>query len=216
MFAHAQLLLDVSFCRPWRAPAKILLFLNELEEVLELTHPPEFGAVVQPLLRVLARCMQSLNVQVAERALQLWNNQYFMSLVAQRRDHVFPLVHSALRAILNRGAGVDRGTSGMDQGAAATPRATKNGTAGGNKAPRWNGSVNVLATSLLEVLAKMDPSLFALISAQHEAFLEGKQADVAAREARWKCLADQVDLARASSPFPRTPPQVAGLGAVEC
>ncbi len=37
-----------------------------------------------------------VNVQVAERALFLWNNDHFVSLVAQNRHVVLPLIFAAL------------------------------------------------------------------------------------------------------------------------
>jgi serine/threonine-protein phosphatase 2A regulatory subunit B' len=88
---------------PWQSSSKIVLLLNELEDFLDQTPPAEFARVSEQLLRVLARCMQSSHLQVAERALRLWNNQYFMSLVAQQRVCIFPVVYRALRAILVSG-----------------------------------------------------------------------------------------------------------------
>lgn len=43
---------------------KEVLFLGELEEVLELTQPAEFQAVMEPLFRQLARCLTSAHFQV--------------------------------------------------------------------------------------------------------------------------------------------------------
>lgn len=41
-----------------------MLFLGELEEILEITQPAEFGKVVQPLFRQIARCLNSSHFQV--------------------------------------------------------------------------------------------------------------------------------------------------------
>ena len=43
---------------------KEVLFLGELEEILELTQPEEFRAVMEPLFRQLARCLTSAHFQV--------------------------------------------------------------------------------------------------------------------------------------------------------
>lgn len=75
---------------------KEVLFLGELEEVLELTQAPEFARVLEPLFRQASRCITSPHFQVAERALFLWNNDYVVSLVAQNRHAVLPLVLGAL------------------------------------------------------------------------------------------------------------------------
>lgn len=75
---------------------KEVLFLGELEEVLELTQPAEFQRCMVPLFKQLARCLNSLHFQVAERALFLWNNDHIVQLVAQNRHVILPLIFSAL------------------------------------------------------------------------------------------------------------------------
>jgi len=75
---------------------KEVLFLGELEEILEITQPAEFGKVVQPLFRQIARCLNSSHFQVAERSLFLWNNEAIVGLVAQHRAAVVPAVLPAL------------------------------------------------------------------------------------------------------------------------
>eukprot|EP00960_Hanusia_phi_P033325 750406-Hanusia_phi.AAC.2 len=58
---------------PHTNSSKEVMFLNELEELLELT-------------------------QVAERALFLWNNEYIVSLIAKSRDVILPVLYPALEA----------------------------------------------------------------------------------------------------------------------
>jgi serine/threonine-protein phosphatase 2A regulatory subunit B' len=75
---------------------KEVLFLGELEEVLELTQGEEFARVAGPLFRRISRCLTSCHFQVGERSLFLWNNEYIVSLVAGHRGAVLPLVVGAL------------------------------------------------------------------------------------------------------------------------
>mmetsp|Transcript_39242 Transcript_39242/g.116738 ORF Transcript_39242/g.116738 Transcript_39242/m.116738 type:complete len:516 (-) Transcript_39242:1657-3204(-) len=75
---------------------KEVLFLGEVEEILELTQAPEFQAVMVPLFKQLARCLSSQHFQVAERSLFLWNNEYIVNLVAQQRHVLLPIVLPAL------------------------------------------------------------------------------------------------------------------------
>ena len=75
---------------------KEVLFIGELEEVLELTQAPEFARALQPVFTQVSRCITSAHFQVAERALFLWNNDYVVSLIAQHRAAVLPLVLGAL------------------------------------------------------------------------------------------------------------------------
>ncbi|CAI5950657.1 unnamed protein product [Closterium sp. NIES-65] len=81
---------------------KEVLFLGELEEILELTQAPEFQMVMTPLFQQIARCLSSSHFQVAdtvlvaERTLFLWNNDYIVTLVAQNRTTILPLIFAAL------------------------------------------------------------------------------------------------------------------------
>ena len=87
-----------SLLRYWPATnsQKEVLFLGELEELLELTREEEFAAVAAPLFSRVARCLTSPHFQVAERALFLWNNEYVVTLVAGAREAVLPRVFGAL------------------------------------------------------------------------------------------------------------------------
>ncbi|KAH9734706.1 serine/threonine protein phosphatase 2A 57 kDa regulatory subunit B' beta isoform [Citrus sinensis] len=75
---------------------KEVLFLGELEEVLEATQGAEFQRCMVPLFRQIARCLNSSHFQVAERALFLWNNEHIVSLIAQNRNVILPIIFEAL------------------------------------------------------------------------------------------------------------------------
>lgn len=75
---------------------KEVLFLGELEEVLEATQGAEFQRCMVPLFRQIARCLNSPHFQVAERALFLWNNEHIVSLIAQNRNVILPIIFEAL------------------------------------------------------------------------------------------------------------------------
>ncbi|KAL8528147.1 hypothetical protein ACS0TY_005815 [Phlomoides rotata] len=75
---------------------KEVMFLGELEEVLEATQPPEFQRCMIPLFRQIARCLSSSHFQVAERALFLWNNDHIENLIKQNRKVILPIVIPAL------------------------------------------------------------------------------------------------------------------------
>ncbi|KAF6773994.1 hypothetical protein AHF37_06053 [Paragonimus kellicotti] len=61
------------------------MFLNELEEILDVVDPAEFRKVIRPLFTQLAKCVSSPHFQVAERALYFWSNDYILQLM---HDHV--------------------------------------------------------------------------------------------------------------------------------
>merc|ERR1719198_1540796 len=56
----------------------------------------EFRMVHAPLFLQISKCIGSPHFQVAERALFLWNNEYIVSLIAQCRTEVLPIVFEAL------------------------------------------------------------------------------------------------------------------------
>ncbi|KRK02765.1 uncharacterized protein Dyak_GE25516, isoform G [Drosophila yakuba] len=75
---------------------KEVMFLNELEELLDVIEPAEFQKVMVPLFRQIAKCVSSPHFQVAERALYYWNNEYIMSLIADNSAMILPIMFPAL------------------------------------------------------------------------------------------------------------------------
>lgn len=81
---------------PVSITSKQVLFLNELEETLELTQPPEFHRMQGVLFKRIALCITCPYFQVAERTLFLWNNDYIVKLINQNRQEIFPILIGAL------------------------------------------------------------------------------------------------------------------------
>lgn len=77
--------------------SKEVLFLNELEELLELTQPEEFQILLVPLFQLLNRTIGSPHFQVAERSLFLWHNEYISSLMVDHRDSVLDVIYPVLK-----------------------------------------------------------------------------------------------------------------------
>lgn len=71
---------------------KEIMFLNEIEEILDVTPQDCFHRFLIPLSHQLSRCIASPHFQVAERALNFWNNEYVVSVVAENSDIVIPIV----------------------------------------------------------------------------------------------------------------------------
>lgn len=82
---------------PQTATRKAVLCLGELEEVLELTRPAQFAAVLPQLFRQISACIESPHFQIAERALFFWNNEYIVNLIVHHRERVVPIVFGALQ-----------------------------------------------------------------------------------------------------------------------
>ncbi|CAG9813207.1 unnamed protein product [Phaedon cochleariae] len=75
---------------------KEVMFLNELEEILDVIEPAEFQKIMIPLFRQLSKCVSSPHFQVAERALYYWNNEYVMSLVSENAAEILPIMFPSL------------------------------------------------------------------------------------------------------------------------
>lgn len=103
---------------------KEVLFLGELEEILELTHDSEFSAVAEPLLKQISKCLTSNHFQIGERSLFLWNNEYIVQLLHHNKEIAVPLVVGALEensrqhwnpAVQNLSLNVKKMFQNMDQ-----------------------------------------------------------------------------------------------------
>ncbi|WVZ13273.1 hypothetical protein V8G54_017803 [Vigna mungo] len=103
---------------------KELMFISELEEILEMTSMAEFQKIMIPLFRRMAHCLNSSHYQVAERAHLLWNNEHILNLITQNRQVILPLVFSALvhnaqshwnQAVLNLTQNIRKMLSQMDE-----------------------------------------------------------------------------------------------------
>ncbi|KAK7390840.1 hypothetical protein VNO78_18968 [Psophocarpus tetragonolobus] len=75
---------------------KEVLFLGQLEDVLQATQFPDHIRCTVPLFRQIGRCLNSPHFQVAERALYLWYNEHIISLVTQNRNVILPIIFEAL------------------------------------------------------------------------------------------------------------------------
>lgn len=72
------------------------MYLNELEEILEMTNPTLLIPLIDPLFKRIALCIQSPHFQVAERALFLWNNDTIAAFISDHRVKIVPLLYPAL------------------------------------------------------------------------------------------------------------------------
>jgi len=84
---------------PWATSAKTVLFLNELEEILELMGPDQLQVVSPILYNCIRKCLGSEHFQVAERTLFLWNNEHLVNVGCLSRAHahsILPVIYGPL------------------------------------------------------------------------------------------------------------------------
>lgn len=75
---------------------KEVMYLNEVEEILDVIEAAEFQKIQIPLFQQLSRCINSQHFQVAERALYYWNNEYIVNLMGDNINIILPIVFPAL------------------------------------------------------------------------------------------------------------------------
>lgn len=83
---------------PWSCPSKQVLFLNELEEILELCRGDQLNQIQEDLFKLIGACLASPHFQVAERALYYWNSEHIcVNLLSQSKASLFlPHIYGAL------------------------------------------------------------------------------------------------------------------------
>lgn len=75
---------------------KEVMFLNEVEEILEIIEPSEFQKIKEPLFKQIMLCIRSEQFQVAERVLYFWNNDNILTLINNNIQTILPIVFPAL------------------------------------------------------------------------------------------------------------------------
>ncbi|KAL6208135.1 hypothetical protein ACLB2K_019086 [Fragaria x ananassa] len=81
---------------PITSSQKEVMFLGELEEILEAVKMVEFQKVMVPLFCRIASSINSSHFQVSERALFFWNNDHIVNLIAHNRQAILPIILPAL------------------------------------------------------------------------------------------------------------------------
>lgn len=77
---------------PQASSPKEVIFLSELEEVLEIMPVVELQGIKLKIINLLQRCIASSHYQVAERSLMLWNNDKLSNFILANRETVLPIV----------------------------------------------------------------------------------------------------------------------------
>ncbi|RUO96059.1 protein phosphatase 2 regulatory subunit B, gamma isoform, isoform CRA_b, partial [Jimgerdemannia flammicorona] len=75
---------------------KEVMFLNEIEEILDVMEHNEFQKIMAALFTRIALCVSSPHFQVAERALYYWNNEYIVNLMGDNVNVILPIMFPPL------------------------------------------------------------------------------------------------------------------------
>mmetsp|Transcript_34798 Transcript_34798/g.84111 ORF Transcript_34798/g.84111 Transcript_34798/m.84111 type:complete len:553 (+) Transcript_34798:244-1902(+) len=145
-------------CWPWSCSGKQVMFLNELEEILELLGADQLAQVSTMLFTNLARCLDSDHFQVVERALFLWNNEHLVNsgcLSRLNAQAVLPIIYGPLYK---------------------------------NSSGHWNATVEGLAQNVLKMYMEYDLVLYDKCTAAYFREEEEAKRKLAAIEDRWSAI----------------------------
>ncbi|XP_060773874.1 serine/threonine-protein phosphatase 2A 56 kDa regulatory subunit alpha isoform [Neoarius graeffei] len=81
---------------PKTCSQKEVMFLGEIEEILDVIEPTQFKKVQELLFKQISKCVASPHFQVAERSLYFWNNEYILSLIEENIDKILPIMFNSL------------------------------------------------------------------------------------------------------------------------
>ena len=172
-----------------------MLFLGELEELLELTQQPEFANLIPSLFYRISQCLMSQHFQVAERALFLWNNETVVVRITENRCVTIGLPSHRNRADMPRlqFAGLTQTLCCCHHREAIFPIVF--GALTTNTAGHWNSTVHGLTYNVQKLLMEMDSELYDEEAEKYEA----KQKSMAEREAVQKASWTAIEAMAGSS-----------------
>jgi len=81
---------------PQQSSDKERLFIQELEEILDISSRVYLVPVLPGLFKQIGRSIKSQHFQVSERALFLWNKDVVATLTADFRDSILPILYPAI------------------------------------------------------------------------------------------------------------------------
>jgi serine/threonine-protein phosphatase 2A regulatory subunit B' len=77
---------------PFANCVKETLFLTELQEVLEVCEVEKIERIIPRLFRRIVRCIGGTHLQVADRAMCFFENDYFLTILRTYKEHTFPML----------------------------------------------------------------------------------------------------------------------------
>lgn len=77
---------------PFANSPKETLFVQELQEVLEVCEGSKLEPLIKPLFRRIVKCISGPHLQVADRAMCFFENDYFLGILRNYKEMTFPML----------------------------------------------------------------------------------------------------------------------------
>ncbi|KAG9344647.1 hypothetical protein JZ751_010332 [Albula glossodonta] len=192
---------------PKTCSQKEVMFLGEIEEILDVIEPTQFKKIQEPLFKQISKCVANphfqfhtgrvsvssqlvnhcaaLCTQVAERALYFWNNEYILSLIEENIDKILPVMFGSLYRISKEHWNPIADFSEMGPTAMSlcaqllTPHLP---------CPFCTRTIVALVYNVLKTLMEMNSTLFDELTASYKAERQREKKKEQEREELWKKL----------------------------
>ena len=77
---------------PFANCVKETLFLTELQEVLEVCEVEKVEPLIYKLFKRIVKCIGGIHLQVADRAMCFFENDYFLNILKTYKEKTFPML----------------------------------------------------------------------------------------------------------------------------
>ena len=77
---------------PFANCIKETLFLTELQEVLEVCEVDKVDHLINKLFKRIVKCIGGIHLQVADRAMCFFENDYFLNILKTYKEKTFPML----------------------------------------------------------------------------------------------------------------------------
>ncbi len=68
------------------------MFLTELQEILEVCEVDKLSGLVPKLFKRIVKCISGSHLQIADRAMCFFENDYFLSILKSYKEVTFPML----------------------------------------------------------------------------------------------------------------------------
>jgi len=177
---------------PVTSSKKELMFLNELEEIVDRIQASHLASAQIPLFRQIGRSINSPHFQVSERAIYVLNNDSILRFIANNRQVLVPIL---CKALFNNThvAGAFESPKDLLVLTPPTPKPkTESGDAaatGAEKEKRktghWNPTIVELTKDILKLFTEMDVELMEKCSQMHFTNQQNHPQVQSQRKAKW-------------------------------
>lgn len=78
------------------------MFLTELQEVLEVCEVEKIEHLIPKLFKRIVKCIGGTHLQVADRAMCFFENDYFLTILKTYKDQTFPMLVPTIVALAEK------------------------------------------------------------------------------------------------------------------